>query len=383
MARLVHARRSDSAESHRSPCEPMSAEDPLLFTRYPQLRERVGWLPLGRFPTPLQRLTVSGGASEVWIKRDDLSGNPYGGNKVRKLEFILGEARRRGAGRLITGGAAGSHHALATTIYGRSLGLEVSLFLFPQPLTEHVREVLLQDAAHGASLHWLPRMELIPIALRLALLAYRGEHPMLIAPGGSDRFGTLGYVNAALELAQQIEAGDLPQPAEIHVAAGTLGTAAGLALGFALLKSPVRITATRVIGRLVANRWALRSRIRDAARTLGSAGVDTRDALRHAMRHTRLVGTHLGRGYGHATPEGEAAMRELGAAGIQLDPTYTGKAAAALLQGIRTARGGPVLFWQTLSVSEPGILGTEPDPGILPPKIRGYLRSTGAPARQR
>src|SRR5690606_757705 len=122
----------------------------------------------------------------------DQSGLPYGGNKVRKLEFLLAHARALGATRLVTAGATGSHHALATTVYGRQLGFDVTLCLFPQPLTDHVRRVLLLDHALGAELRWTPRMETIPLALFRARHAYRKERIFVVAPGGADPIGTLG-----------------------------------------------------------------------------------------------------------------------------------------------------------------------------------------------
>src|SRR5690606_35113933 len=141
------------------------------------------------------------------VKRDDLCARPYGGNKVRKLEFILAEAKRRGAERLITVGAVGSHHALATTVYGRAHGFRVTLVLFPQQMNEHVRRILLLDYALGAELRYTPRMETVPAAMLAARIAYRGERCRVVPPGGSDAFGTLGYVSAALELAEQIADG--------------------------------------------------------------------------------------------------------------------------------------------------------------------------------
>jgi D-cysteine desulfhydrase len=350
----------------------MSTPEPILFRRYPQLRDRLAWLPLGRFPTPVQPLVVEGASTELWIKRDDLSGEPYGGNKVRKLEFILGEARRKRAGRLITGGAAGSHHALATAVYGRALGFPVSLVLFPQPLTEHVRHVVLQDAAQGATLHWVPRMELIPAAIQLTRLGYRRQSPFVIAPGGSDAFGTLGYVNAALELGEQIRAGEVPEPAVIHVAAGTLGTAAGLALGLSLAGLRIPIEATRVISRLVANSWALRSRVRATAWLLRRGGVAV-PPLARVLERVTLHPRQLGRGYGYATPEGDEAILRLSAAGVALDPTYTGKAAAAMLRDARARSDGPVLFWHTLSAREPPAPEGSLARDHLPENIRRWL----------
>ncbi len=341
-----------------------------LFDEYPQLAGRIPWLALGSFPTPVQTLAVE--RSDVHIKRDDLSALPYGGNKVRKLEFLLAAAQARGARRLITVGAAGSHHALATTIYGRQLGFEVTLVLFPQPLTEHVRDMLLLDVAHGAELRFTRRMETVPAALFAAALRYRREGAVIIPAGGSDATGTLGYVSAALELAAQIRMGMLPQPATVVVAAGTLGTAAGLALGFALAHTPVKISAVRITSRIVTNERVLMRLIRGADDILRRAGLPG-DRAERAFRLVELRHEQIGRGYGIGTPEAAAAAHTLAQTGIHLDTTYTAKAAAALLAHIKDAPG-PVLFWHTLSATEPPL---PPHVSVdnLPAPFRSYLQS--------
>ncbi|HEY0305128.1 MAG TPA: pyridoxal-phosphate dependent enzyme [Longimicrobiales bacterium] len=342
-----------------------------LFEKYPQLVDRIPWVRLGSFPTPVQPLSL--GRNDLFIKRDDLSAQPYGGNKVRKLEFLLAAARQRGARRLITVGAAGSHHALATTIFGRQLGFEVTLVLFPQPLTDHVREILLLDVAYGAELRFTRRMETVPAALFATTMRYRGEKAVVIPAGGSDAVGTLGYVNAALELAGQIRAGDAVQPATIVLAAGTLGTAAGLALGFALADIPVRIIAARITSRIVTNERVLNRLIRGAEDILRRAGLQGTHAER-AIASVELRHEHLGRGYGIATEEADAATTTFQQIGIHLDPTYTAKAAAALLHNAETATG-PVLFWHTLSAAEPP-LPAHVSIDNLPAPFKSYVQES-------
>src|SRR5690606_41318971 len=124
--------------------------------------------------------------AQLWIKRDVISAQPCGGNKVRKLEFILADAKSRGIERLITIGAVGSHHALATALYGRAHGFRVTLVLFPPPINEHVRRVLLLGHALGAELRFTPRMESRPGAMRAAPLAHRCQRLRVVAPGGPD-----------------------------------------------------------------------------------------------------------------------------------------------------------------------------------------------------
>ena len=349
---------------------PVTPDSPALFRGFPALVERLPWVPLGLRRTPVEviRLETATGAREVLVKRDDLSGELYGGNKLRKLEFILAEAERRGAGRLITAGAAGSHHALATTLYGRIRGFEVELVLFPQSLTDHVREILLMAHAAGARLRFVRRMEMVPLGIAAARARHWRQKPYVVAPGGSDAVGTLGYVNAGLELAEQL--GEMQvRPAAVHVAAGTLGTAAGLAIGLALAGVMLPVRATRITGRIVANERALRSLIAGALARLRACDIDVPDTDDIA-RSVQLRHQHIGSGYGRETEAGREATRVFASAGLLLDPTYTAKAAADLLS---TPPDEPVLFLHTLSATAPVDLVRKADPATLPIPFRRYI----------
>jgi D-cysteine desulfhydrase len=325
---------------------------PHLFERFPALAATVPWLPLATLPTPVQTVAVAAGSRTrtLLVKRDDLSGEVYGGNKVRKLEFLLADAQRQGARRLITAGAYGSHHALATAIYGRRLGCDVSCVLFPQSLTPHVRDILRMIAAAGAELRFTRRLEGVPFALLRARWAHRRERACLIPPGGSNALGTLGYVEAGLELDAQLRAGECDVPSAIHVAAGTLGTAAGLALGLVLAGRAIPIVATRITAPIVTNERVLEKLVHGALALLAPAGATLPQATR-VMAAVHLDHEHVGAGYGRETPAGRAATEVFAAADLRLDATYTAKAAAALLD--RAGPGDRPLFWHTLSAAEP------------------------------
>ena len=344
--------------------------EPALARFCPHGAARLPRISLGRFPTPVTELEHAGRAP-VWVKRDDLTAPVYGGNKVRKLEFLLAEAERRGARRVITAGAMGSHHALATTLYATGRGLDVSLVLFPQTCTPHVREVLLMNHALGAELRFVGRMEAVPAGLWRARFAHRGARPVVIPPGGSDALGAIGYVNAALELAEQVAAGDVPEPDEIFVAAGTLGTVAGLAVGLELAGMKSRIAAVRITSPLVTNVRVLRSLIRGTARVLARAGFPAADAAR-SLGRVRLVHDQIGAGYGRVTPAAATAAERFESFGLDLDETYTGKAAAALLAALDGAAGRTRLYWHTLSAAAPLHL-LQMDSPPLPASFQRYL----------
>lgn len=348
---------------------------PALFRRFPALADRIPWLSLGTLPTPVEPLAPAAAeriGGEIWIKRDDVSGEPYGGNKVRKLEFLLADARRRGVDRLTTLGAIGSHHALATTIYGRAVGFDVSLVLFPQPVTPHVRRVLLLDRAYGAELRFARGLLGVPAALLAARTAHRHERVLAIPAGGSNALGTLGYVSAALELSEQIAAGAAFRPDVVHVAAGTLGTAVGLALGFALARLEAQVVGTRITSRAITNKWALRRLAAATSGLLRRAGVAVPPET-EVLRRVTIEHGQVGRGYGYATAAGRGAAELFAHGGITLDQTYTAKAAAELVASVRSGSPGVHLFWHTLSAVHPADLADRVRTSDLPPPFRALL----------
>lgn len=298
-------------------------------------------LAFGSYPTPVERLErLSSERTTLWVKRDDLTSKLYGGNKVRKLDHILAEARARGRERLVTFGAAGSHHVLATALFGRLAGFAVDAVVFPQPASAHARENLLADVAQGAHLHPVSTY----LAAPLELLAQWRRDAYFVAAGGSSVAGTLGYVEAGRELAAQIRAGELPEPDEIVVALGSGGTAAGLAVGLALEK-----LSTKVIGVCVVDparpfvaftRWLARRTAKSAGARPGDVDVDARLEF-----DTRW----LGRGYGYPTDEGRRASARAREGGLVLDPTYTAKSFAAALDRVDRGDKKHVLYWHTLS----------------------------------
>ena len=182
---------------------------------------------------------------EVWIKRDDKMSPTYGGNKPRKLEFLLGEALDRNYKTLITGGGIGTNHGLATAIFGRQLGFHVILGLFKQPVTAHVRRSLLLYHAYGAEMVFV---DSLPRALWRYYIAdrVRRRDAYFVAPGGSSAAGVLGFVDAGLELAMQVERKEMPFPKAIYLPVGSCGTLAGLMLGLRLAGLKTRVVGVQV-----------------------------------------------------------------------------------------------------------------------------------------
>ena len=325
----------------------------LLDERWPRL-SALPRIALAELPTRVVRLEAvsqSVGA-DVWCKRDDETSPRYGGNKVRKLEFLLGAARAKGARILITSGASGSHHCLATTMFGTANGFEVHLVLAPQPRTPHVEQNLRCDLALGAHVH--PVRTFAGVATKSAELAARFEvtrrHPYVIVPGGSSAVGALGYVEAGLELASQIERGLVPEPDAIYVALGTAGTVAGAAVGLAAAGVTAAIVGVRVTDKIVANRMILRAITKRVVARLRKLDTRFPDVTRDALARVRIDDAEFGPGYGHSTPASTHAVELAHEDGLHVETTYTAKALAAVVRDAGGPRAGKrLLFWHTLS----------------------------------
>jgi D-cysteine desulfhydrase len=314
-----------------------------LFEQYPLLREKLAYVPLGEFPTPVQKLERLGaelGVSQLYIKRDDLSGRAYGGNKPRKLEFILGSALRSKATEVITFGGAGSNHALATAIYTRQIGLKTISMLMPQPNAQYVRRNLLMSHCCGAELHLcgadlesVRNTPLVYAATIYQLLRHRlkkGLFPYFIPPGGSSPLGLVGFVNATLELRGQIASGEMPEPEYIYVPCGSMGTAAGLTLGLRAAKLGGRVVSVAVCGEKLTNTKAMIKLINKTNSLLCSLDASF-PRFEFSKTDVGIRHDYFGKRYALFTDEGvEAASLMRECEGIKLDGTYTGKALAAL-----------------------------------------------------
>lgn len=326
---------------------------PLLHDRFPALRTTLPHVALGEGPTPVRRLSAVTD-TEVWCKHDGRYGDPYGGNKVRKLEWVLADARRRGSRTVLTIGALATNHGLATAIYARRLGLDTALVLVDQPLDDHVRAQLERLRASGATLHLTHSTPRTVAALPFLLARHADwrarRRPYYLPVGGSSPLGILGYVEAGLELGEQVKAGELPEPAHVVVPVGSGGTVAGLALGLRLAG-----LRSRAVGVVVNDRMRL-----DAGRTARLAGRAAKLLRARGARLPETATVHpddvlltrdwLGDGYGHPTAAGTEAAALLHAGdGLALDPVYAAKAMAGLIGLARRGdlSGGPVLFIAT------------------------------------
>jgi 1-aminocyclopropane-1-carboxylate deaminase/D-cysteine desulfhydrase-like pyridoxal-dependent ACC family enzyme len=369
---------------HPTPAARLPLEKPdilPLFKNYPRLGRRLPHVSLGRFPTPVEKLERVGntiGLNHLYIKRDDLSGAVYGGNKVRKLEFLLGDALRRNAKEVITFGFAGSNHALATAIYASRLELGSTSLLLPQVNAHYVRRNLLASHYFKADLRYYENWTFLGLGLLRKLLRggiKHGTFPRVIPGGGSCPLGVSGYVNAALELKEQIIAGEMPEPDLIYVPLGSMGTAVGLTLGLKAAGLKCRIIAIRVIEERFANAKKMARLFQDTAsflRKLDPAFPKPRlGADDWAVRDDCLGG-----GYACFTEKAMKAaslMREK--SGIILNGTYSAKALSALFDDAekQVLKGKTVLFWNTYNSRDLSTFAAGVDYHQLPEAFHRYF----------
>jgi L-cysteate sulfo-lyase len=313
---------------------------------------------LATLPTPLQdaeRLREAlGGASRcprILIKRDDLTGLAGGGNKARKLEYLVGDAGRGGATTLITTGAVQSNHARMTAGAARLAGMRAELVLTTHHDDPGDEGNLLLDRLFGAGVHFVPAIDpMLAVGLDdekvrevAASVRAGGGVPYVIPVGGSSGIGALGYVAGTLELCSQLDALDLT-PARLYFASGSRGTQAGLALGAHLCRASYRLHGIAVSAGEPEKIERARRVVGEAAARLGIAhAVDARDYTTDQA--------FIGEGYGIPTPEAlEALMLLARTEALVLDPTYTAKAMAALIRHVRSGAIAPtesVVFLHT------------------------------------
>jgi D-cysteine desulfhydrase len=317
-------------------------------------------------PTPVRRMAAlerEPGAGEIWLKDDGVFGGAWGGNKARKLEWILPDVRRKGRRAIFTVGALATNHGLATALYAREHGLRTVLALVDQPFDDHVERQLARIEGSGARIYkthgTIRTVASLPLIYAANMDWRRLRPPYFLTVGGSSAVGAIGYVDAALELAAQVERGELPKPGQVVVALGSGGTAAGLVLGFALAGLETRVVAVQVNDRMPLGPGRVARLAEQARRLLERRGAPL-PALSISPADVRVESRWLGAGYGHGTREAERALDLAGREeGLRLEPVYTGKTMAALLE-LRQERRlaeGPVLYWHTHNALEPAEAG--------------------------
>lgn len=358
-----------------------------LFDLFPRLRSRLPHVSLAELPTPVEpmwRLAARLGITNLYVKRDDITAPLYGGNKVRKLEFLLAEAVRPGCKEVMTFGCAGSNHATATAIYANQLGLRSISMLLPQPNAHSVRTNLLVSHRFGAELNYYESSEDLGKDMPRVFARHvreAGVEPMVIPAGGSSPLGVAGYVNAALELAAQVGEGLAPRPDLIYVAAGTAGTSVGLKLGFKFAGLKTDVRPVRVTGETFVNAPAMVELFHDTNHLLHEKD-DSVPPLDFTEEETLIRHDFYGGNYAEYTQESVSAMKIVHETeGIRLEGAYTGKAFAALLADAAGGllHGKNVLFWDTYNSRDLSNLIVGQDYHDLPKPLHPYFEQDVQP----
>src|SRR4030088_164106 len=289
-------------------------------------------LRLATLPTPLQetpRLAAALGVDHLLLKRDDNTGLALGGNKARKLEYLVAEATRAGADILLTVGAPQSNHCRCTAAAARAVGMDAH-FVFNGPPVEEVQGNLLLDRLLGATWSFSPGR---PAAEKMAEVAEElraaGRRPYVIPGGGSNGLGALGYVRCALELTEQLsERGERAR--YVVCAGGSCGTLSGLTLGLALAGNQAQLAAVSISNSVPDRVARAREIMAQSCEYLDLALPDT---------VPEIWGGYVGAGYGMPTALTTRALETAARTeGLVLDPVYTAKAFGGLIGEIEAGR---------------------------------------------
>ncbi len=312
------------------------------------------WISLGEYPTRVEKLEKMGearGFSNLYIKRDDCCNPVYGGNKVRKLEYLLADAQQKGKKTLITLGGAGSNQVLATGIFGGELGFDVVGIMLDQPNAMYVRKNLLLDKHYNIKLvHAKDTLsEITAFTSQYIRAVLRGGSPYFVTAGASSEIGNIGFVNAAFELKEQIDNKATPEPDYIVAACGSIGTTAGLTLGCRLAGLDTKVIAVRVSMPWLVTKWRMRRMIRDINKYMRKfdPSVPLLDVKEEELT---LLEDYLGKEYACFTDYGCQCVDDmLELENIQLDHTYTGKALGGGLDWLKKKgeTDANILFWNT------------------------------------
>jgi L-cysteate sulfo-lyase len=296
------------------------------FSRFPRIR-------LAHLPTrlePMPRLTEAIGGPELWIKRDDCTGLSTGGNKTRKLEFLMAEAEAEGADLVITQGATQSNHARQTAAFAARMGMGCHILLEDRTQSNdanyNANGNVFLDFLHGATLEKHPGGVDMVAEMESAAARFRaeGRKVYVIPGGGSNPTGALGYANCAMELVTQANDMGLKIDHIVH-ATGSAGTQAGLITGLKAINANIALLGIGVRAPKQKQEENVFKLAEATAQKLGCPGVVARkDVVANC--------DYVGAGYGIATPASVAAIEMFAQLeGILLDPVYSGKGAAGLI----------------------------------------------------
>lgn len=372
-----------------------------IFNEYPSLKSKIPYIQLGDWPTAVKKLEALSEYlhTNIYLKDEGDCGTfnengcmQFGGNKVRKLEFLLADAQAKGYTNVLTYGGYASNHMVATACHAQTLGMQAIGLLFEQYLPANLERNLLLDLYFGANLFMCPLPRMLNDDEIASFCHEHNFSPAYVIPeGGSNILGVLGVINAVFELRDQIAQGLLPEPDIIYVPFGSMGTTAGLLLGIKLAGLKARVRAIKVTKTEKYNERNLFALMKNANEFLygldetiplcisSSMAQPTALIFLWNLTDVTIREEFIGDGYAHPTQLGQEALmifKEL--ENITLDQTYSAKAAGALLDDFRrnnrVIKNDVILFWNTYCSYEYPDLPEKIDQDLIPSWVQEYIR---------
>lgn len=366
-----------------------------LFRQYPGLQSTLSYMPLGDLPTPIyvcHTLNAYYPSTTLLIKHDGITGHlhpdgrrAFGGNKLRKLQYLLADALAHGHNAVVTFGCVGSNHVVQTAACAQQLGLQCYGMLKSQPNSHIVRRNLLLQKAFNSIINFSDTLQPRARATLFLCAAHKekyGTIPYIIPTGGSVPRGAIGYVEAAFELKEQIEAGILVKPDHIYVTLGSGGTAAGLLLG-------CKAAGIDVVCHCVLDEPGDKSKAWERLQGLYRATNDLLVSLDPTFPHCTLteedcciIDTHGGTAYGLFTQACVDAIKVVQECeGITLDGVYSGKCMSALLADLENGSlaDSIALFWNTFCAEDMSHITDHINYHELPERVHIYFEDDVQP----
>lgn len=355
---------------------------PLLHQLHPSLNQVVQPINLGINQTPIENLVhfqKSFNIKSLWMKRDDLNHPIYGGNKIRKLEYLLAQANQHK--KITTFGYTGSNHCVATSFFAKQLKIPCQAILLHQANSYYLRENLMWHARLGTTL--LRPKELLRIKNSNPWSSikrhYHGEEGTLyIPPGGTNHLSTLGFINAAFELKIQLEKENIPEPDHIYVPCGTIGTFLGLIIGCRLAGMKTQVIGTRVVSKSLVTSRVILNHLQSFNEVGKKWGLPD---LTWTRAHYRVHQDSFGKAYGKFFPSSSHLVEQLyDSEQILLEGCYTGKNlnAIKLDSDLDLLANKNVMIWNTFHQHTPCLLdsqGQAPmDLSVLPKSFHKYFQ---------
>lgn len=319
------------------------------------------WTSLMEGPTPVGRLRQWGasvGHHHLFVKREDLTAPGYGGNKVRNLEFLLGWAKYKGFTGVATMAPLGSNFVAAAAAQSARAGLRSSFFHFVPETNNQIEkhETLTRTFCSEMKVFKQNLLTSIPLCFLWLIAKLTQDRKIMRLPtGGSSPWGAMGHVNAALELAEQVRAGEIPEPDFLVVGVGTCGTMAGLLVGLRMAGLKTQVIGVRCVDRIICNEFRIArlanriGRLLQLDTSFSAAAIELRDHNEFS-NGSMTEKVH----YGRPLSDADSLIQEMHLfEGIWLDTTYTTKVIHFLKGWLQTERFSlhqkNILYWHTFS----------------------------------